>query len=298
MTSLSLLSPKYKIDDNESEKEKKNNLLYNNSISPFKVFDSALFMNEFQGSEENISASLEKSNEEKNIKNIQDFKFSPSLEKCLTNELLKSITNDSNNNKKFQNPNFNSYSNNIGKFNNEEQTHKLIDMTNETDAENETQNNNYLKITKKLFNQTDLDTNPTRIQEKIINTNIKKSNDKKSKNSLYEETINGFEYQLKFIENSVHNILPKSYKKLNSNSKNNDFNGDKNNQRIFDHKFTNRVNIFHNNYYNCNKKQNHHQIHKLKVTNNSYGNWICNCCNCLNRGYRKVCANCSNYRNI
>ena len=298
MTSLSVLSTNYK-KENESEKEKKNPVLYKNSISSFKVFDSALFMSEFQGAEENISLSLEKSNEDNkgclssnsNIKNIQDLKLSPSLEKCLTNELLNSITNDSNNNKKIQNPNFNSYSGNIGKFSNDEKKHKIVEIINNT----ESQKNNFLKITKKLFNHGDIDIDTTDIQEKKNNSNFKKVNDKKSAHTLYEESINGFEYQLKFIENSVHNILPKSYKKFIS--KNNDYNNSKNNQRTLDNKFTNRENNFDNNN-DFNKKQNHHQVHKLKMTYNNYSNWICNYCNCLNRGYRKVCANCSNYRNL
>ena len=332
MTSLSLLSTNYKID-NESELEKKNDILYNNSISSFKAFDSALFISEFQGYEDNISLSLEKSNErnklrpssnsniEKNIKNIPDIKFSPSLEKCLTNELLYSITNDSNNIKKGQKLNFNN--NDIyDKYSNE----KIIKTINNNESKQ------FLKITKKLFNHEETQNQLKKSNSKIINEkNLKKLNEKKG-NTLYEETINGFEYQLKFIENSVHNILPKSYKKFPNNSnKNDDFNNNKDNPRIssnvfsnkynnknnyynndyskknisslrdnnynLDYKMRKRTNIFDNDSYN-NKENHHHQVHKLKITYNTYGNWICNECYCLNRGYRKVCANCSNYRNL
>lgn len=332
MTSLSLLSTNYKIDI-ESEMEKKNDILYNNSISSFKAFDSALFISEFQGNEDNISLSLEKSNEgnkpclssnshlEKNIKKIADTKSSPSLEKCLTNELLYSITNDSNNIKKGQKLNFN-INDIYDKYSNQKITKTV----------NNNESKQFLKITKKLFNYEEPQNQLKKSNSKIINKkNLKKLNDKKG-NTIYEETINGFEYQLKFIENSVHNILPKSYKKFsNISNKKENFNNNKDNPRMpsyvysykydnknnnhnndyskkniyslrdnnynLDYKMRKRTNIFDNESYN-NKENHHHQIHKLKITYNIYGNWICNDCFCLNRGYSKVCTNCSNYRNI
>ena len=117
MTSSSLFSTNDKIDNN-SIKNNKNDKLYNESITSFKAFDSVLFMNEFLGYDEyQISEKSAKdnqnkinlshnSNEKRISKNIQDIKISPTLEKCLTTELLNSITNDSNKNQKCQHPNF------------------------------------------------------------------------------------------------------------------------------------------------------------------------------------------------
>ena len=307
MTSLSIISTNEKIEL-ESDKKNKNDNHCNNSVNSFKAFDSVLFMSEFLGKEENHTS--EKSRKEnENSENVSsnsykgqnspdsiDFKVSPSLEKCLTSELLDSITNDSNNIKKLKIQNFNNFNNQDGKEN----------LSNEK--------TNILKITKKLFNN-----------QNMPNNNSKTDNDKKMKQTkekigktLYEETINGFEYQLKFIENSVHNILPKSYKTI-SNKNDNNNNSDKfKNINNYD-SFYNKENNNYSNYYssygtynksnltqnknnsnNCdnnglNEKQINHQIHKLKKMDNYYGDWFCDNCHYLNRGYRKTCINCSYY---
>ena len=309
MYSPSLISTNDKIDY-EYEK-KKNYKAYSNSINSFKAFDSVLFMSEYLGKEENhlSEKSIKEkenafnyssnSNKEKSLGEVLDLKVSPSLEKCLTSELLNSITNDSNKIKKCQN------------FNEKETINKL-------------------KITKKLFNQQNF-SNEQKNNNKIDNDKkLKKSKGKRQK-TLYEETINGFEYQLKFIENSVHNILPKSYKKISNKnnqkiSSNNYLDKFKNNSYLFK-KSENIINYnntnfapfdgFNSNYdnnstldkenicknhnnnniYNVNGKKNHHQIHKLKINDNYYDNWVCNYCYCFNRGYRKVCSNCSKNRN-
>ena len=317
MTSSSLFSTNDKIDNN-SIKNNKNDKLYNESITSFKAFDSVLFMNEFLGYDEyQISEKSAKdnqnkinlshnSNEKRISKNIQDIKISPTLEKCLTTELLNSITNDSNKNQKCQHPNLSN-----------EKTEKI--KNNESPK--------FLKITKKLFNKQGMPT-----QEKNNFHRINSKNSKEGK-TLYEETINGFEYQLKFIENSVHNILPKSYKKISNKnnqkiSSNNYLDKFKNNSYLFK-KSENIINYnntnfapfdgfnsnsnydnnstldkenicknhYNNNIYNGNGKKNHHQIHKLKINDNYYDNWFCNYCCCFNRGYRKICSNCSKNRN-
>lgn len=333
---------------NESGKiiQKKNEKKYKDSITTsFKsfssAFSSALFMSDFQGGEENITSEKyisSNSGSEKNSKNNHDLKFSPSLEKCLTSELLDSITNDSSKLKKCPNQKFKEIKDNI---------------------EDNQNSQKFLKITKNLFNQENITPNKQKNNNSKTKVNINEyENEKKLKKlknkdkiTLYEETINGFEYQLKFIENSVHNILPKSYKKISNSKENNVFynninNNSKknikniNNQTIsslayynqfkkndnnnylsfyrdenidysnntisnfepFEHISENRniLNINeknNNNYYN--NSQIYHQFHKLKINNNSYyEDWICNNCDCLNRGYRKACSNCGNYRNI
>ena len=294
MKYFSILSTNEKIDV-ETDKKKKNDKHYNNSINSFKAFDSVLFMSEFFGKEENLTSEKiikdidnsenlsSNSYKVKNSPDALDIKVSPSLEKCLTSELLDSITNDSNNIKKLKIENFN----NFNSHNNEKEN-----LSNEKI--------NKLKITKKLFNN-----------QNIQNNNSKTDDNKKMKvkekfgKKLYEETINGFEYQLKFIENSVHNILPKSYKKISN------YNNNNNNQRISSFlnsdKFKNNNNYGYsfyknenNNYSNYdnnsfNEKQINHQIHKLKKIDNYYGDWICQNCHYLNRGYRKTCINCSYY---
>ena len=306
MTSLSIISTNEKIEL-ESDKKNKNDNHCNNSVNSFKAFDSVLFMSEFLGKEENhTSEKSRKENENsekvssnsykgKNSPDSIDFKVSPSLEKCLTSELLDSITNDSNNIKKLKIQNFNNFNNQDGKEN----------LSNEK--------TNILKITKKLFNN-----------QNMPNNNSKTDNDKKMKQTkekigktLYEETINGFEYQLKFIENSVHNILPKSYKTISNKNDNNNSDKFKNNNN-YDSCY-NKENNNYSNYYssygiynksnltqtknninNCdnnglNEKQINHQIHKLKKMDNYYGDWFCDNCHYLNRGYRKTCINCSYY---
>ena len=163
-----------------NEKDKIKDL---NSFKPFKAFSSALFMSEFQENDETLisSDSNSTSNKEEKNKNILDLNISPSLEKCLTNELLQSMADDSSNFKLRKNSSNNSDNN---------------------------KQENKLKITKKLFDQNNIDN---------LN-NDKDELKEKNGSTCYEDSNNGFEYQLKFIENSVNNILPKSYQKFHKNN--------------------------------------------------------------------------------
>ena len=262
-------------------------------------------MSEYQENEETLisSNSNADSNKEQKSKNTLDLNVSPSLEKCLTNELLESMADDSSNIKLRKNSEDNSNNNEQG---------------------------NDLKITKKLFEQ-----------NKINNLNNEKE---KNGTTFYDDNINGFEYQLKFIEYSVHNILPKSYKKFHKNN----FNNNNNNNYIFNknyHKIsfpysnryknnynnnynyyknsndkfnyskdnnTHSVNIFYPNLINKNDEENNQhndfcennniknqiltKIQEVKNTENNYEDWICNNCKCFNRGYRKICINCKIFR--
>ena len=286
---------------NSFKKNKENKDI--NSSEPFKAFSSALFMSEYQENEETLisSNSNADSNKEQKSKNILDLNVSPSLEKCLTSELLESMADDSSNIKLRKNSEDNSNNNEQG---------------------------NDLKITKKLFEQ-----------NKINNLN----NDKeKNGTTFYDDNINGFEYQLKFIENSVHNILPKSYKKFHKNNFNNNnnyifnknyhrisfpysnryknnYNNNYNYYKNANDKFnyskdnnTHSVNIFYPNLINNNDEENNQhndfcennniknqiltKIQEVKNTENNYEDWICNNCKCFNRGYRKICINCKIFR--
>ena len=251
-----------------------------NSSEPFKAFSSALFMSEYQENEETLisSNSNADSNKEQKSKNILDLNVSPSLEKCLTNELLESMADDSSNIKLRKNS--------IDNSNNNEQ-------------------GNDLKITKRLFEQ-----------NKINNLNNEKE---KNGTTFYDDNINGFEYQLKFIENSVHNILPKSYKKFHKNNfnnnnnyafnknyhrvsfpysnrykSNNNYNYYKNSNEKFNYSKDNNmhsVNVFYPNLINKNGEENNqnnnfcenndiknqilNQIQKVKTNENNYEDWIC-----------------------
>ena len=248
-----------------------------NLCEPFKAFSSALFMSEYQENDETVISSYSNSNSNKDKKNqkILDLNISPSLEKCLTNELLESMADDSSN-------------------------IKLRKNVNNNNMDSTEQGGNNLKITKKLF-----------IKEK------------ENSNTLYEENINGFEYQLKFIENSLHNILPKSYKKFTN--KNNYYNNKPNNHRAsFPYSTNNKYkNNYYNNkppyanifYHNNNTKNNNNEntgnnssnnnyvknqilsrVQNMKNNENNYEDWICKNCGFLNRGFRKICANCNIYR--
>ena len=284
------------LDGNKEKKEI-------NSFEPFKAFSSALFMSEYLENEETLmsSNSNSNSNNEQKNKNIFDLNISPSSEKCLTNELLQSIADDSSNIK-------------LGKNS----------INNVDDKEQE----NNLKITRKLFEQ-----------NKINKLDNQKEKEKENGSNIYEENINGFEYQLKFIENSVHNILPKSYKKFHKNNfyNNNNHVFNKNNHRTsfpYSNKYRNinnynyyknskekfnysndksPSNIFYPNLSNKNNGENNqkqfnfgddddvknqilYQIQKVKNTENNYEDWICNNCEFLNRGYRKICAKCKFFR--
>lgn len=277
----------------------------NNSFEPFKAFSSALFMSEYQENADTLISSNSKSNSSKVQKNkkILDLNISPSLEKCLTNELLESMADDSSNIKLSKN----SSNNNI--------------------ENNEPEN---LKITKKLFEQN----KPSINNEKNGNPkyNIVMNKDK---TTLYEDDT---EYQLKYIEHSVHNILPKSYKKFNNNKRNN-FNNNNfgYNNKNYNHRSsfpysnkyknnysknsnencdssnrkTNSVNIFYpdlidknedeireNDFYSNNNVKNHiiYKVQNMKFNDKDYDDWICNKCSFLNRGYRKICANCNIHR--
>ena len=112
MTSLSFLPQNN--DFKTKEKVPELNPKNDDSLN-FNIFNSVLFMNEYEGNEENISDNTNKENikiipkspykekekekEKENINN-KDLKFSYSFEKCLPNELLNTITNDSNSTQK------------------------------------------------------------------------------------------------------------------------------------------------------------------------------------------------------
>ena len=270
-------SPIIKDNNNSPILSKKESKQISPNLSePFKAFSSALFMSEYQENDETVISSYSNSNSNNKKKKILDLNISPSLEKCLTNELLESIADDSSNIKLKKN----NINNNL--------------PTPEQGVDN-------LKITKKLFNK-----------------------EKENCSTLYEENINGFEYQLKFIENSVHNILPKSYKKFNN--KNNYYNNKNNNHRASfpctnNNKYKNNyyynnkspfVSIFYPNLINKNinnenagnnlssnnyvKNQILHKVQNMKNNENNYEDWMCHNCEFFNRGYRKICANCNMYR--
>ena len=289
-------------DNSTTAKNDYKDLKNPNSFKPFKAFSSALFMSEYQENEDTFFCSNSNSSSNKGIKNktILDLTISPSLEKCLTNELLESMADESSNIKGSKN-----YDNNMNAY----------------------EQGNGLKITKKLFEQNK------------INNNDKEKKIKGNENTLYEENSNGFEYQLKFIENSVHNILPQSYKKNNKKSfyNNNNYSYNKNNHRTsfpYSNKYRNNNNYNYNknenekyfysndkpsfakiyypnlinknnedngqnNYFPDNKNVKNQilfQIQKVKANENDYDDWKCNNCDFLNRGYRKVCAKCNIYR--
>ena len=294
-------SPTNHVKNNNNNSSLKNDPNSNNSNSfePFKAFSSALFMSEYPEKEDTkiSSSSNSTSNKEQKNKNYLDLNISPSLEKCLTNELLESMADDSSNYKLRKN----SINNNIN---------------------NQNENEQNLKITKKLFGN-----------------KHNKENKEKEGNTLYEENINGFEYQLKFIENSVHNILPKSYKKF-SYKNNYNYYYNKNNYNYNNHRTSfpySNNNKYRNNYYSNNKndfpngknktstvnvffpnlinKDNNDkndnnycsnntdvknkilfQIQNMKSNENDYNDWVCSDCTFVNRGYRKICAKCNMYR--
>jgi hypothetical protein len=288
----------------ENNKEKNVDFNPKEANTHFNAFNSALFMSEFQGNEENISEKTNKDNKKDIMNTNQDLKFSDSYEKCLTDELLDKIINDSNDTKKDGNI--------------DEQVNFELDKN--IKDEKMINSEKILKISKNLFNQSDM---------------LTKEKNVKKKNCIYEENNNGFEYQLKFIENSVQNILPKSYKKSSYNSINNSYYYN-NNNNIYQNNINanQRISTFNkfnicDNYDNSSSYQNEnnynyinnfcvspfesnyddnnysliydnqkikYQVHKLKVCNsNSYG-WKCNKCYYLNKGYRKSCVNCKNNR--
>ena len=274
-------SPIIKDNNNSPILSKKESKQISPNLSePFKAFSSALFMSEYQENDETVisSYSNSNSNKEQKKKKILDLNISPSLEKCLTNELLESMADDSSNIKLKKNS-----------------------TTNNSNCPEQREDN--LKITKKLFNK-----------------------EKDNNSTLYEDNNNGFVYQLKFIENSVHNILPKSYK--NFNNKNNYYNNNKNNNHRTSFPYSSNNNKYKNNYYYNNKapfvsifypnlinKNSNNEnsgnnfsnnnyvknqiiskVQNMKNNENKYDDWICYNCQFLNRGYRKICANCNMYK--
>ena len=141
----------------------------------FNIFNSSLFLSDFQENEENSSENNKNgkkfpiSNESKDNNEILNEipKFN-----CLTTELINIIDNDSNNNIE----------------------------ENKKDNEKENKIQDFKKINKNLLSQCDI---PTNEKNKILNS--------QKENIFYEENINGLEYQLKFIENSLNKVLPRSY---------------------------------------------------------------------------------------
>ena len=314
MTSLSFLPQNN--DFKKKEKAPEINPKTGDALN-FNIFNSVLFMNEYEGNEENISDNTNKENiklipkspckekekeKEKDNINNKDIKFSYSFEKCLPNELL--------NTEKL--PKIEEIKDDKDNANDD----AMCDSTNGVDS------SNIIKISKNLFMPKDTyDSNI--VDSTLDKTNYIKYNNEINKNTIYEESVNGFDYQLKFIEDSLHNVLPKSYKKnvygLNnnyqlynkSNQRNssfnisNKFNDNYNSYDPFYYKNENNNNYnysfvtpfdpsMNNNGYYYNNKKNKYQVHKLKVTDSNYAQWKCNFCNNVNRGYRKACINCGN----
>ena len=325
MTSLSFLP-----QNNDFKKKEKTaeHIPKNDDALNFNIFNSVLFMNEYEGNEENISDNTNKENikiipkspykekekeKEKDNINNKDLKFSYSYEKCLPNELLNTITNDSNSTQKGEK---------LPKIEEIKDDKDNADDDGMGGSANGADSSNNIKISKNLFMPQDTyDSNITdSTQDK---TNYIKYNNEIDKNTIYEESVNGFDYQLKFIEDSLHNVLPKSYKKNVYGLNNNYQYNNKSNQRISSFNISNKFNDNFNNYepfccknennnnykysfvtpfdpnmtnngYYYNNKKNKYQVHKLKVTDSNYAQWKCYFCNYVNRGYRKACINCGN----
>ena len=308
MTSLSFLPKFNKIT--EEEKTINQNTPKKNKIN-FNDFNSALFMSEYQENEENSSENENKENKiklsnsnkqkekEKNF-NYNDFKFKYSFDNCLTNELVDTLDKGSNETKKKE---------------------KLF----KDDLLDKNSSEDFLKISKTLLPQTDTST-----KKKYDENNVIKN---KNKNIVYQVNINDFEYQLKFIENSLNNILPKTYLKSNINNKNNineknissfnypnkfnninstssltsrneikannnyqfvsPFDNNKYNSSILQTNKKNNINYNGNNY---NNDKTNYQVHKLKLCNNKCYKWKCKICNNMNMGYCKICINCRKNR--
>ena len=325
MTSLSFLpqNKDFKKKEIAPEVNPKNDDALN-----FNIFNSVLFMNEYEGNEENISDNTNKENikiipkspykekekeKEKDNINNKDIKFSYSFEKCLPNELLNTITNDSNSTQKG------------------EKLPKIEEIKDDRDnapddgmdgSTNGVDSSNIIKISKNLFMPKDTyDSNNT--DTTLDKTNYITYNNEINKNTIYEESVNGFDYQLKFIEDSIHNVLPKSYKKnvygLNNNYQYNNKSNQRNSSFNISNKFNDNYNSYdpfyyknennnnynysfvtpfdpsmNNNGYYYNNKKNKYQVHKLKVTDSNYAQWKCIFCDNVNRGYRKACSNCGN----
>lgn len=241
MTTLPILQK-----SNELSKEENNTDNISIKESPnFKAFNSVLFINEFQEREENSSEKTSKETNElyksPNIEKEKEkeyFNNIDSYEKCLTNELLNTITNDSSLTKK-------------GNKLNKEMLEKN-DVSN-SDIKNETNSPKIMKITKNFFIQPNTS---SQNQEKIDDLNSNNNNNfikGKNKNTIYEENTNGFEYQLKFIEDSLHNVLPKSYKKnsynINYSCYNNNYQYQTNkNNKISTFAIPNKFNDIYDNY--------------------------------------------------
>lgn len=215
MIKKSILEKKENIKS-KNRKKNDNEIIIKN---PFESFNSVLFLSNYQdisNNEEKLSlqekaaftsdTSIEAIDREENIETNSNFilRLSPSYEKCLSNELLESLIKDSEKSKS------------------KELIHDL-----KNDVKEQQKNNNFHKrnpITKdspiisrkngkEYKNKFNINFISTKDNEYINNINIENNNIKKKneENNIYEETINGFQYQLKFIENSLNNILPKSY---------------------------------------------------------------------------------------
>lgn len=309
MTSLSFLPKTNEIKEEEKtpnlKTPKKNNI-------NFTDFNSALFMSEYQENEENSSDNenkenqnkLSNSNKEKEKgKNFSynDFKYKYSFDNCLTNELVDTLNKESS----------------------ETKNEKVF----KDDLLNKNHPEDFLKISKNMLSQTD-----TSSAKKFDGNNETKN---KNENIVYQVNINDFEYQLKFIENSLNNILPKTYLKSNINNKSN------NEKNISSFNYQNKFNninyksslpkneINNNNYQfvspfdssldkhnkynssilqinknnNINMNGNYYnndnkncQVHKLKLCKNKNYKWKCKICNNMNMGYCKICINCRKNR--
>ena len=219
-----------------------------NSRNSFEIFSSALFISQYQSLEEfssenslknhsTIQSMSDYSNEKDcNLDYISD--LSPSLEKCIMNELLDTISNDPSEEKK----------------------------------------------------------------EKNINTPMKKNlfNEQKEKDFNFDDSINGFEYQLKYIENSFQNIMLKNYKKNTKSNKN--INSYKGNNNFIVNSALNKNQGKFITPFSYIKKKNYAEKKtkkeiKLRLIDN-VEDWNCIVCGKINHGYRSICYLCKNSKNV
>ena len=245
----SLLLEKESNIQNSQKKSKTKTI--KNSRNSFEIFSSALFISQYQSLEESSSENSSKnhstvqsmsdySNEkDSNLDCITD--LSPSLEKCIMNELLDTISNDPPDEKKV-NINYNS------------------------------------EIKKNLF--------------------IEKSENEKDFN--FDDSINGFEYQLKYIENSFQNIMLKSYKKNRNSNKNGNI-YKTNSNYIINSSLNKNTNKFITPFHyvgsqNFGEKDTKKES-KLQLVNNME-DWNCMICGKINHGYRAICSFCKISKNI
>lgn len=215
-----MISQTKRIEDikNVKSEEKNNGENTKSFINSFDLFNSSLFISKVSEDDKQIEIktpiSFSLKNETENTLDLEEednnsikfdinqesLDFILSCEKCITHDLLNALTKSSQETNK----------NKIFKNEEEKMSLKVTDNYSNNNKENI---KDFPKITNNFFSEKGNKFNVDR-ENFVEDKNTRKKFIKKNKSeNIFEDSVNGFQYELKYITSSVNNLIPKTHKK-------------------------------------------------------------------------------------